>query len=824
VSLITPVEPYADESLAGFIVRAAARNHFRRPLAALEGTGIKSGKLGSLCSRDPSLADPIAVWAGTRNVETVASMFHQQVDGRIGWINWFGEPLRVINLQVDTRRVAPGTLKKLGYTKAVWALRPFSFDPSTKERLIDACPKCSRVLGWTRTHGVAYCDYCSRPEIFGEFTWPYPGLDLRDFPQEKIQDEDEEALDFITGLIDPSAKVKERSRKLVPEMWSSLSNGDVFEAGLSFASMFNQDHWDKRRQHIRRKPKAGEGWDWLTPRLLAIGGRALMGGQRGFEELADILRRDAEGKPREAKYGKLAEIGSLSVIDRSLCEAARKILGKATEACVTARRDPDMQPLQKLAQKHGIQRNALKLLAETGVVPTVKYEAAKAPILMSARALDPLIREMRASISHARAASEIGVNEMYIEELSRCGLLTRVEGPVLKLMMTEACYTRASVETLKQNIWKQVRQNPPPDCLHLRSALRACNVRSVPWVALVQAVLDGRLEVFAVKCIEKLHSLADRLGVRDAAHLSSLLSGMPSTAAEWIGNSTASEILGVNETAVWMLAKIGAIKKHDDAPRYLHFRGIEVERFASQMIFTPEIVRTGQFKTYRKASAWLRQEGIAPRFELKTGGWKGYSRAEVESGLKCRVVAKPKRPPTRPKEWGYGPNSSKGKLAAARELSDKSRVGYATAAIILGVTIRMVRSLVAHGLLATSGDVTPFHRADVEALAKRFVFTPETMRLTGYLTFRRLMNWLINAGIEPLYHFRASGHVFDRDAVEDLVARTEFVGGQHSHWVKRKLLNIVERGNSVHQASIVCGVSYATAKKWASSQREAGSP
>jgi hypothetical protein len=55
-------------------------------------------------------------------------------------------------------------------------------------------------------------------------------------------------------------------------------------------------------------------------------------------------------------------------------------------------------------------------------------------------------------------------------------------------------------------------------------------------------------------------------------------------------------------------------------------------------------------------------------------------------------------------------------------------------------------------------------------------------------------------------------------------ARAELVNGNHPRWIKRKLLNMVKRGSSVHQASIACGVSYPSAKKWASSEREAGSP
>jgi transposase-like protein len=650
-------------------------------------------------------------------------------------------------------------------------------------------------------------------------------LDLRDFPQPKVEVEDEEALDFLTGLIDPSPKRKERSRKLVPEMWSSLSNGDCFEVGLTFAGMFNVDHWDKQLQTVRRRPKAGDGWDWLTPRLLAVGGRALMGGQRGFEELGDILRREAEDKPRQRKYGKWAEIGPLSIIDPSLCDAARKLLGRATEAYVAARRNPDMQPLNSLAKKYGIYARGLKSLADSGLLPTWKVETVKrGPVLMSAAALQPLILEMGASISGMRAAPKIGVHQMHLDDLRKRGLLTRVEGPVLKLLKSDAYYTRASVNALMQNIAKNVKRRAPPDCVRLRVALRACNIRSVPWAGIVQAVLDGRLEVFGIRSDKSRRALADRLAVRDAGHLSSLiaqeLAGKPIEIPEWIGNAAASEILGVNETVIWRLVKVGALEKHREAPLYVPFKRSEVERLNAQMIFTAEIVRNGRFSTYREASAWLRQQGVAPRFELKTGGWKVYARAEVETKLARRIDAMPPKPapPPRPTGPRYAPDSTLGKLAAARESSDASRVGRATAARILGSTIYSVQKLAAKGHLTASHKVTPFDRTEVEALAKRIVFVPEIMRLSGYISHIGVMNWLKNAGIEPLFWLEI-GRIpaFDRDAVEAHFARPEFIRGEHPRLVKRKLLDMVERGSSVHQASIACGVSYATAKRWAKS-------
>ena len=823
MSLIIPVEPYADESLAGFIVRATARNHLRGPLSALRETGIKTVKLGSLCSRSPSLAHPIAAWVGTQHVDRIACMFQQPIGGRRGWIDWFGEPLRAMNRQHEKRRVAPATLKKLGYAKAVWTLHPLSFDPSTKERLIDACPQCGRTLGWTRTYGFAYCEWCSRPEVVGQFTWLYPDLDLRDFPQPKVEVEDEEALDFLTGLIDPSPNRKERSRKLLPEMWSSLSNGDCFEVGLAFASMFNVEHWDKQLQTLRRRPKAGEGWDWLTPRLLAVAGRALMDGQRGFEELGDTLRREAEDKPRDRKYGKWAEIGPLSIIDPSLCDAARKILGQATEAYVAARRNPDMQPLHSLAKKYRIYPRGLKSLADSGLLPTSKVETAKrGPVLISDAALQPLILAMAASISGTWAAPRIGVHQMHLDELGRRGLLASVEGPVVKLQKSDAYYTRASVDTLVQNIAKSIKRRAPHDCVRLRVALRACNVRSVPWPGIVQAILDGRLEVFGIRSDKSRRALADRLAVRNAGELSALIRqelarGQTQT-EDWIGNATAAEILGVNEVVVWKLVKVDALCKHAEGPRYSPFKRDAVERLSREMIFTPEIVRDGRFSTYRQASAWLRQQGIAPRFELKTGGWKVYARTEVETKLARRIDAMPPKPapPQRPRCLRYASDSPLGRLAAAEEATDPSRIGYTTASKMLGATIFATQQLAGNGYLKATGKITPFYRAEVQALAKRIVFVPEIMKLSGYKCYRGVMNWLSITGIEPLFRLTIGGlAVFDRAMVEEHVARPEFIRGKHPRWIKSKLLNMVEQGRSVHEASISCGVSYATAKTWA---------
>ncbi|GLR98967.1 hypothetical protein ACVIU7_005485 [Bradyrhizobium liaoningense] len=109
--LAFPIEPATDESLAGFVVRATARNLLRSPVGALSAIGIRTARPGSLSSGSPKLATSIAEWAGTEDVEAIMRMFHRPVEGRKGWIDFFGEPLRAMYRQPQLRRVAPGALK-----------------------------------------------------------------------------------------------------------------------------------------------------------------------------------------------------------------------------------------------------------------------------------------------------------------------------------------------------------------------------------------------------------------------------------------------------------------------------------------------------------------------------------------------------------------------------------------------------------------------------------------------------------------------------------------------------------------------------------------
>jgi hypothetical protein len=821
VTFIFQVEPYSDESLAGLIVRATARNFHRNTLVALRSVDVMTNEPGSLCSRSPALSRSIAKLVGSRNTDAIERMFQPPIEGRSGWINFFGEPMRAFYRAANKRRVAPRALRKGDYVRAMWGLRPLSFDPLTKEQLIDACPQCGRELGWTLTYGVAFCDHCSRPERFTRFTWHYPGLDLRDFPQPVVEVDDEETLDFVTGLIDPHPGRKEASRRLLPDIWSVLPNGDVFEVVMTFAGMLVAGDWDKRKAMIRRRSKSGEGWDKITPEVLSVAGRAIIGGQAGIEEFGDILRRESGDKPREKRYGKMSEIGPLGIVDPRLCETARQILQRASESYITSRKDPDMMPLLHLAGKYRVSRIGLSALAESRLIPTIAFDdLEKAPVLMSDKALAPLVLQAKNAVSDTIAAPTIGIHRVYLEELERRKLIVRVSGPALKLLTSDIYFTRESIESLGARLSKAATARVSPEAVRLRVALRALKVVDVPWAAILAAIVDGRLEVFSLK---PKGPLGDRLATVDLKALADLIDqeakSSPTLSPEWVGNAAAAEILGTNESAVWRLMQIGKLKRNQLAPVYAPFRRLDVERLAREIIFIPEIVQIGRFGTYRSASTWLTQQDLAALLELKRGGWKFYQRASVERALAQRVVRIDSRRP-RPKGLLHGPESPEGKLASARESHDASRIGFATAAALLGCTIFATQKLAAIGKLERKGKVTPYGRVEVEALAKEIIFVPEIMRRAGVVTHRGAMRWLKREGMTPLLLLKGDRlPVFERAPLEMLLGKPIAIGKTHPREHKDKLLALVAGGSSVHAASKLLEIPYPTAKSWVRDSR-----
>jgi hypothetical protein len=203
-------------------------------------------------------------------------------------LNFFGTKIRAQYCEAKVRRIAPRALEIEPYHRAVWQLRPFSFDPSTRELLLDTCPVCNKKLGWRRAQGATMCDKCVDDDGL-------PNVDLRDFPQPVVDIDDVEALDFVTGLVDPLEERKASARRLLPASWHNVSNAALFESVMALASGLTMDPAGSKNAQGRVKQNADFGR--LTPEMLALAGRAVIGSEAGFAALADRYRADMSKRP-----------------------------------------------------------------------------------------------------------------------------------------------------------------------------------------------------------------------------------------------------------------------------------------------------------------------------------------------------------------------------------------------------------------------------------------------------------------------------------------------------------------------------------------------
>ena len=174
-----------------------------------------------------------------------------QLDGKgVAAIDFFGTKVRIQYLETMYRRVSPRALAISPHHRAIWDFRPFSFDPVTRERLLGTCPVCGQKLRWVYVRGPTHCDVCVTHRGL-------PKTDLRDYPQPTVEFVDEEAIDFVVGLVDLDPKKREAARKLFPPALVGASNSDVFEAVMSMSSCFPRKY---RQDDLGRPPAACRGF------------------------------------------------------------------------------------------------------------------------------------------------------------------------------------------------------------------------------------------------------------------------------------------------------------------------------------------------------------------------------------------------------------------------------------------------------------------------------------------------------------------------------------------------------------------------------------
>ncbi len=228
-----PVAPMPGEGLADLIYRAACLNRFRR-VRDLVGLGFNFSHAWAVDDRAEyiGLADRLGTPKGHADLEPL--MYRRPAAGSSN-VNFFGASLSRQQL-TGKRRVSPLSLRSSLHSKAIWHLRSLNFDPGNYQLLISCCqnPSCKRELNFIYPLGIHRCHRC--------------GYDLRETESELALTDDKEALDFVTGLVDPERpEGKLATSQLHPDLCRQ-NPGEIFMlCALVGAAFQNRDPSTRRR-------------------------------------------------------------------------------------------------------------------------------------------------------------------------------------------------------------------------------------------------------------------------------------------------------------------------------------------------------------------------------------------------------------------------------------------------------------------------------------------------------------------------------------------------------------------------------------------------
>lgn len=624
--------PHLDESLRGYLGRALSVTAIRNVATMLKIADATKPNAVSLATTltDEGEIERIATLIGCTPEDIVSRTYLTGEFAHSGSesIDFFGTQIRAHFRETRFRRVSPRALEIDPYHRAVWELRPIAFDPQTKEKLIDTCPACERQLGWLRADVPTLCDKCD--------------FDLRDCPQPVLPVNDEEAYSFVVGLVDPDPAKKEAARRLLPDAWSGFSNGDLFETAIALASGLTLDP-TRSAKSAQGRGKSSEQFEALTPELLALAGRAIIGNEVGFAALSERYRADMDMRPQH--YGRRKEVGALAYItyDKHIEPNIRDLLGglvdsnmKTTSRNHSLRRSADadssMLSIQQLATTFGVERPILQRLANSGLVPVVRARNVKSPVRMAVRDVLPLLLQMKDAVSEMAAAGLLGLPVTVLPSLVDRGLIRRLEGAVCGLVSGYSGYSKCSIEDLMDRLWSTAR--PVGDKYRsIAVAARSVGAGETPWAAIISAIIAGDVQVFDKGT--KRRNLRFSLAVEDidafVDGVSEHLRDDPcdSKPPEWIAQSTAAEILHVNVAFLSRLANARADLLTQRGPGYTPYSIIEVHLLAGVYAFVPEIARRGGMHP-RRVPTWLRSNGVHPEIALQENRDFGYLRLAIE--------------------------------------------------------------------------------------------------------------------------------------------------------------------------------------------------
>lgn len=648
MSVFVKLKPYADEPLAAFVARVAHANRYLHAHDILVQADLQGGAQ-SVAARAHKQAKKLAETLGIA-LSDIEHTFAGAMTGNS--VSYFGVRVRRTHIEGKTRRVSPRSLTKSPYVKAVWSVRQFSFDPLTRERLLLACPVCSRRLGYSRTQGVTFCDNCVDIDDRG---FPRGAVDLRDFPQPIVEVADYEALDFITWLIDPDpARAAEKYD--LHDSLRDVSRIDLFEMALAIISALIRNVVVGGAAASAHNRMSGMQ---LQPHDLSRVGRIILDWPGSL--LEECEQAAANSKIRTGHYGLYKDIGAIAglPLDLNLTAPVKLLLrtvllgyGGAVSSSGKAilngsfRDKESLVALRDCSDDGRISQKNIKRLVQTAGLSTFSSSNAKrSPFYLVAKDIDPLIQAYKNLMGEVTVAQKLGLPEYAVQDLAHMGILHFAEGPECEISRSDRNYRANDLWLLEGNIRLRLRgKKPKPGFSTLQYALSEFPACRFPWGPVISLIVSGDIEAAFHK--DKGRGLFGTIKIADIAphrqKIEKLMEELPTPSDYSVGTADIFYMLGLAKYK-WIADLFNA----EYLPRNQRGRAnfSDVARFASEFIFPSEIARTFSIRSHDVRQT-MSSAALVPAFDVGNGGIFFYRRDAVDAIARGRShnFSEPLRP------------------------------------------------------------------------------------------------------------------------------------------------------------------------------------
>ena len=394
--VLFPLEPFADESLLGYLSRVAGWNVLGSISPLLSPLGIKD--LSDLSQALSPASDLLAASLGIPQSK-VERMLALPNESRPGWVDYFGAPLRRCHFVQKHRRFSPASLRRSDHHRANWMIGALPFCPESWELLVHKC-RCGAELGWHKAHGIATCEVCRG--------------DLRRLTSSQIPKSQREELAVLSDLVSPLTETRTRARELVPARFQHLEPSAIFELAIGFGRA--SDPALTKTKNL-----------FPTARVLSGGVCLLLGYPESFEAHAN---RRLDNETRSPFFVGLHAAGRFDFSPELKGFVADLVaefepLRHGPSRLKAIRESAGRMSLVEVAVKLGVDNAKVRLLSQEGAFETGRARGARRQIeWFEPGSVEPVAEALASRLSLTEFSRRFHLPFDGVEQLFSLGLLT----------------------------------------------------------------------------------------------------------------------------------------------------------------------------------------------------------------------------------------------------------------------------------------------------------------------------------------------------------------------------------------------------------------